>query len=402
MAAMKLTARSIRSAEPGRHNDGRCLYLHVDENLNRRWVLRAQHHGRTTEFGLGPVDLVPLARAREIATAMRLAIREGRDPIDARPGGRRTGKASEAPMTFAQAAEHVWKTQVLPKARNDKAAQQWLTTIQTYANPVIGRTPVAEVDSGNIIAVLEPIWISKEETARRVRQRMSTVFRWAIVAGKRTAADPTTSVESGLARQKGKAAIRHHRAIAWQDMPAVYSQIAAAKGTGARALAFGILCASRSGEVRGATWDEIDLKSRVWCIPGDRMKMNRDHRVPLSQPAMDILQDQLGLDDVLVFPASRRGRTISDMTLSAVLKRLGIGATPHGFRTSFRTWCAEATDTPREVAELALAHVTGSAVERAYARTDHFERRIPLMAKWAEFLTTGATPEKVIDLAAVR
>ncbi|MEM7212083.1 MAG: site-specific integrase [Pseudomonadota bacterium] len=305
-------------------------------------------------------------------------------------------------MTFAQAAKHVWKTQVLPKARNEKAAHQWLTTIETYANPEIGRTPVAEVDSGSIIAVLEPIWLSKEETARRVRQRMSTVFRWAIVAGKRTAADPTTNVESGLARQKGKAAVRHHRAIAWQDTPSVYSQIAAAKGTGARALAFGILCASRSGEVRGATWDEIDLEARIWCIPSDRMKMNRDHRVPLSQPAMDLLRGQMGLDDVLVFPASRRGRTVSDMTLSAVLKRLGIGATPHGFRTSFRTWCAEATDTPREVAELALAHVTGSAVERAYARTDHYERRIPLMMKWAEFLTTSATQEKVIDLAAAR
>lgn len=399
---MKLTARSVKSAPPGRHNDGRCLYLHVDEKLNRRWVLRTQYHGRTTEFGLGPIDLVPLARAREIATAMRLAIREGRDPLDARPGSRRRGKAAEAPMTFAQAAEHVWNTQVLPKARNEKAAQQWITTIQTYANPMIGKVPVADVDSGDIIGVLEPIWISKEETARRVRQRMSTVFRWAIVAGKRTDADPTTNVEAGLAKQKGKAAVRHHRAVQWQDTPAVYSQIAAAKGTGAMALSFAILCASRSGEVRGATWDEVDLEARIWLIPKERMKMNRDHRVPLSQPAIDILRAQMGLDDTLVFPASRRGRTISDMTLSAVLKRLGIEATPHGFRTSFRTWCAEATNTPREVAELALAHVTGSAVERAYARTDHFERRIPLMAKWAEFLTTGANNEKVIDLATAR
>ena len=380
----RLTAVAVPKKPPGRHADGGGLYLVVDDSGARRWVLRTLVHGRRRDIGLGGADLVSLAEARALAHELRAVARAGGDPITHRDRDKR------APLIFADAARTVHAEQIVPASKNEKAAAQWLRTIETYAFPKIGRQPVDALAQSDVLRVLQPIWLEKPETARRLRQRLRLVFDWTIAAGHREAANPCAGIEAALPRQKARA--RHFAALPWADLPALWPRLAAASGMGAAALRFTILTAARSGEVRGATWAEIDEEAAVWTVPAERMKAGREHRVPLAPAALAEIRALRPLargDDDLVFPSAKPGRPLSDMTIAAVLKRLEVPVTVHGFRSTFRDWAEEATDTPHAVKEAALAHAVRDRVEAAYRRTDLFDRRRVLMDQWAAFVTGG-------------
>lgn len=374
----QLSAAKVRQIKtPGRYADGAGLYLNVLESGARSWVWRGTINGERVERGLGSAFIVPLAEARETALEWTRLARKGVDPKKERDAARR------AALTFEDAARRVWSEQVDGVAKNAKHAAQWITTLETYAFPQIGSRAVSEIEQADVLAVLSPIWLEKPETARRVRQRLRTVFDWGRAAGHCEGVNPVVGVEKGLPKQRDKA--RHFQALPWRDLPALMARIAGVEGMGALALRFAILTAARSGEVRGATWAEIDTDAASWTIPAGRMKAGDEHRVPLSAPALALLKPLRGISDDLVFPGAKRGKPLSDMTLAAVLKRLDVPVTVHGFRSTFRDWTEEATAYPHEVKEAALAHKVKNAVEAAYRRTDLFEKRRALMNEWAEF-----------------
>lgn len=346
----RLTALMVRRAKPGWHADGGGLYLVVDESGAKRWMLRTVVKGRRRDIGLGGAGDVSLAEAREAAARLRKIARAGGDPIAERDRDKRRS------LTFAEAAKLVHEEHVAKTARNGKHVQQWLRTLEQHAFPVIGKRPVHDIEQADVLRVLSPIWTEVPETARRVRQRMRTVFDWARAAGHRDAANPVEAVEKGLARQREKQ--QHFEALPWADLPGLWTRLERVNGMGALALRFAILTAARSGEVRKATWSEIDLDARTWTRPPEHMKHGQEHRVPLSEGAIAILRQVRPLrarTDSLVFPSRKNQALLSDMTLSAVLKRLGVGATVHGFRSTFRDWTEEATEFPHEVKESARA-----------------------------------------------
>lgn len=359
-----LTAQAVKAATaPGKYFDGHGLYLRVDANGSRFWVQRITIRGKRCELGLGAPSLVSLAEARAKALENRKLARLGGDPLQAK-------REAQAVLTFEEAARKVHALHK-PTWKNEKHAAQFLATLETYAFPKLGRLKVQDVTTGDVLAVLMPIWTTIPETARRVRQRIGTVLKWAIAQGWRQD-NPAENISKALPRVS--TAQQHRKALPYAE---VAGCIEAVRGSGAGlstklALEFLVLTAGRSGEVRDARWSEIDLSAQVWEIPAERMKMKRPHRVPLSPRAVEVLMQAKALDDGsgLVFPGTRTGRALSDMTLSKLVKELGFAADVHGFRTSFRTWAQERTSYPREVAEAALAHLTGDAVERAYARSD--------------------------------
>lgn len=358
--------------------DGGGLYLNVASGGTKSWIWRGVVRGRRRELGLGPVRDLTLAEAREKAREFRKAARDGRDPKAERDEARRRR------LTFQEAAERHWREAVQP-AKTPKMAALWKSTLDAYAVPKLGGRSVADVAPEDVLAVLQPLWLTKPETARRVLSRLRAVFDWATVAGLRIDANPTAGIRAALPRQNDRAS--HHAALPYADLPALWKRLTAADGMGALALRFCILTAARSGEVRGAVWSEIDLHGATWAIPAERMKMKAAHRVPLSTPALAILRHVQPLGGSLVFPSAKPGRPLSDMTLAAVLKRLEVPATVHGFRSTFRDWAEERTDYAHEVKEAALAHKVSNAVERAYRRTDLFDRRRALMDEWAAFCT---------------
>lgn len=389
----RLTAPAVRKLGAGMHADGGGLYLVVDDTGARRWALRTTVHGRRREIGLGPVSLLSLGEAREQARALRKVARAGGDPIAERDKDKRTS------LTFADAARKVHAEQIVPNATNGKHVAQWITTLETYALPIIGSRPVHAVEQADVLRVLSPIWTEKPETARRIRQRLRTVLDWARTAGHRDGINPVEGVEKGLARQKDRTA--HHAALSWRDLPALMPRIEESQGMGSLALQFTILTAARSGEVRLAIWAEIDLEARVWTIAPERMKAGREHRVPLSKSALAILEKLRPLavnDQSLLFPSKRAAKPLSDMTLAAVLKRLGESVTVHGMRSTFRDWAEENTSYPHEVKEAALAHAVKNKVEAAYRRTDLFDKRIAMMDAWASYATGAGA--KVVRLGA--
>jgi integrase len=350
-------------------------------------------NGKRREIGLGSAREVSLAEARELADELRKVARSGRDPIAYRDRDKRRSP------TFAEAAERVHREQIVPTSKNGKHVAQWLATLEAYAYPMIGAKALHEITGADVLAVLGPVWVTKPETARRVRQRLRTVFDWALAAG-HVERNPVQGVEAGLARQKDRT--QHFAALPWRDLPGLWPRLVAAEGMGALALRFAILTAARSGEVRGMTWSEVDLEAGLWTVPAERMKAGRAHRVPLPAEALAILEAVRPLAEgpgSLVFPAARRGKALSDMTLAAVLKRLGVAATVHGFRSSFRDW-AEESGVPRNVAEQALAHGVKDATEAAYNRADLLEQRVPVMARWASFVASAKAPANVVPLAA--
>lgn len=375
----KLTKKAVDALkEPGRYGDGNGLYLLVGPTGSKSWVLRIVVRGRRRDIGLGGVRDVSLAEARNSAAEARKMVRDGRDPVADR-------KRAESILTFEEAAKRVHET-IKPNWREGVRVRQWIASLENDVFPKIGARPVSEITSADVLSVLTPIWFEKPETARRVRQRLRQVMRWAKGAGFFEGENPVDAADGSLPRHASQQA-RHHAALPYADLPPFMDELGERTGIASRALAFAILTAARSGEVRGATWAEFDLERAVWTVPAERMKMKRDHRVPLTPAAVDIVEGMSGLDDHLVFPGQKRGKPMSDMTLAAVLKRLRANVTVHGFRSTFRDWAAECTNASREVAELCLAHSVGDAVERAYRRSDFFEKRRELMEGWAAFAT---------------
>lgn len=383
---------------PGLHFVGHVagLALHVTATGARSWVLRAVIGGKRRDMGLGSYPEVPLASAKVAALNKRDMIREGVDPIEARRAAQAALKAEQAStINFKEAAEKYvaahekgWK--------NAKHAAQWTTTLETYAYPVIGGLRVRDVTLAHIMKIIEPMWNEKAETASRLRGRIESVLDWAKARGFRTGDNPAAwrgNLDTLLPARNKVAKVKHHAALDWQDCHAFLTALRAHEGVGARALEFVILTACRSGEARGARWSEIDMKAAVWRVPAERMKAGKEHRVPLSAAALKILEaaKREAVGD-LVFP-NGKGKVLSDMTLTMLLRRMKVKSTVHGFRSTFRDWAGETTAFPREVIEHALAHQLKDKAEAAYARGDLFIKRIALMKAWAEFLMKPAVQE---------
>lgn len=385
MAVGRLTA-------PGLHFVGGVagLALQVLPTGGRTWILRATVGGRRRDMGLGGYPDVTLAGAREAARKARELIREGTDPIDRAKAAKKALLAASAKgVTFREAAEAFIASREVVW-RNAKHKAQWTSTLTTYAYPVLGSLCVADIDEPHISKVLDPIWSTKNETARRLRGRMEKVLDWATTRKYRQGPNPARwkgHLETLLPAPSEVSKPVHHPAMAIQEMAAFMADLRAAEGMGARALTFAILTAARSGEARGATWSEVDQERGMWTIPASRMKAGREHRVPLSRAALALLEALPRVaGSELVFPAPRGGQ-LSDMTLSGVMRRMKLQAVPHGFRSTFRDWAAEYTSHPRELVEVALAHSRGK-VEGAYWRSDVMERRRKLMEHWAVFCAT--------------
>ena len=375
-----LSAAFVRSAPPGRHADGNGLYLFVQPTGTRSWVQRLVIRGRRRELGLGAATLVPLAKAREEALANRMLARSGGDPLADK-------RRVQGVPTFAEAAQRVLE-QKRDGWRGKWHAQNWMSSMERYAFPRIGNRPVSEVNTADVLEILTPIWHSKAETARAVRQRIRSVLEWAIALDMRND-NPCDRVLPVLGPQND--IVTHRQALPHRDVATAIEAVRAGSAQPAVKLAFEflVLTATRSGEVRGAQWAEIDTTDHVWTLSAQRMKAKREHRVPLCGRALEILDAarKLGDGNPHVFPM-RSGRPISPSTLVKTLQNLRVPAVPHGFRSSFRDWAAEKTDHPREVIEAALAHVVQNKVEAAYARSDLFERRRLLMDDWSEYLRT--------------
>jgi len=369
----------------GRYADGNGLHLVVDDRGAKRWVLRTLVHGKRRDMGLGSLSIVSLAEARKRAAAYRLVARDGGDPIAERR------QANRPVLTFKEAAEAVhashskgWK--------NPKHRDQWINTLRDYAFETIGAKRVNSITTSDVLRVLTPIWLEKPETARRVRQRMRTVLDWAKAAGHRDGDNPVEGVGDGLPKQKNRA--EHHAALPYAELYPFLTALheSAAYDTTKLALEFLILTATRTGEVIGAQWSEIDTKAKTWTIPAERMKTQREHRVPLSDRCMAILKQARKLSGkTYVFPGADNDTPLSNMAFLMALRRMGHDVTAHGFRSAFRDWAAERTTFPREVCEAALAHSNPDKVEAAYLRSDLFEQRRALMDKWARH---AATPVK--------
>ena len=385
----RLSATFVRTVtEPGRYGDGRGAFglsLLVKPTsagrVSRTWAQRLRLDGRPFNIGLGGYPLVALAEARETALNNARAVRAGVDLLTEK---RRTS----AMPTFQEAAERVVELHA-PTWRNGKTAAIWRARLAEYAYPVIGNVKVDALTTADILRVVTPIWAEKRETARKVRQYISAVMAWSIGQGFRVDNPAGSDVISG-ALPKAGAKTTHRRALPFVDVPAALAKVRESNAgpTTKQAVEFLTLTACRSAEVRGATWDEIDQDAAMWTIPAARMKGARAHRVPLSDAALAVLERAKGYADGsnLLFP-SPTGRVLSDNVLSKLFRELGVEGTPHGMRSSFRDWAAECSGVPREIAELALAHVEGSASELAYRRTDFFERRRQLMEDWGEACT---------------
>jgi len=406
--AEEISAISIKNAaeyqRTGLHAVGGVagLYLQVLPTGARTWILRAMVGGKRRDMGLGGYPDVTLADARERARRAREKIAEGIDPIEHAKAARSALRAAQAKAVTFQECTHGYLDAHESEWRNPKHAAQWRATLETYAYPVIGSLLVRDVEKEHVLAILRPIWHTKNETAARVRGRIEKVLSYAIQAGYRPEGLNPARWKDNLdllLGARGKITQRtHHAALPVDDVGAFMKRLREADGTAAKALEFAILTAARSGEVRGAIWREIDLDGATWTIPAARMKAGREHRVPLSPAAVKLLKSLPGgHKGDLLFPAPRGGK-LSDMTLTAVLRRMEVPAVPHGFRSTFRDWASERTNYPNEVCEMALAHAIGDKVEAAYRRGDLFEKRRHMMNDWAAFCAKVQTPAKVIDI----
>ena len=399
-----------RLSAPGMHAVGGVagLLLQISPNgQSKHWVYRATISGKRRHLGLGGFPTVTLGMARELAREAYLSIRKGVDPIEERKAAQSALVAAQKRgLTFADAMEKFLSVK-LAEFDNDKHRKQWRATLDKYAAPAIGKMLVADVTVQDVRRVLEPIWLTKTETAKRLRGRIEAVMSWATVAGHREGDNPARwkgNLSEILPKPSKVSQVAHQPALALDDAAAWFADLQSRDGMGARALEFLAMTASRSGEIRGATWAEIDLENGIWTIPAARMKMKREHRVPLSSEALALLKDLPRFEgSPYVFPASTGGQ-ISDMTISAVMRRqaftdarTGRTAVPHGLRSTFRDWAAERTEYPRDMAEIALAHQVGGEVERAYRRGDQMEKRRAMMATWGRFLR-GEQGQKVIPL----
>ncbi len=380
---------------PGMHFVGHVsgLALRVSGTGTRSWILRIMVGGKRRDMGLGAYPEVSLAAAKAAASVTREQVRGGLDPLAARRAAQANLRAEQASfLSFEEAAkqymaahEKGWK--------NQKHAAQWRTTLETYAYPVVGKLHVRDIALSHVLKVLEPIWDKKTETASRLRGRIEVVLDWAKARGLRSGDNPARwkgNLDTLLPAPGKVAKVEHHKACDWQDISAFIEQLRATSSMGARALEFLILTSTRSGEVRGARWSEIDLERGVWTIPANRMKAGKEHRVPLSVPALKLLNSLPRSEGNTLLFTSSRDTAFSDMALTMILRRMGKEFTVHGFRSTFRDWAGETTAFPREVIEHALAHQLKDKAEAAYARGDLFTKRAGLMKAWAEFLEKPA------------
>ena len=393
----KLTPLKVQKAGPGKFGDGNGLILVVSPKRTKKWILRIQVHGTRRDIGLGSARDVSLADAREAAAEMRDTIRRGEDPISTRR------KRQHTP-TFREAAKMVFEEN-RPAWKNKKHAQQWRQTLDVHVHPTFGDVSVDQISGPMIRDVLAPIWLTVPTTARRIRQRIGAVLDFAYAKGWRETEAPTRSVVRGLPKQPKRH--RHHPALPWNMVPGFIEAMhaeARSSETPRLCMEYLILTAARSDEVRSATWSEINIGRTTWTIPASRMKTDRAHRVPLSARAIEILQimqHRSNDPNELVFEGRIPGQPLAPFTLGRLASLAEAPATPHGFRSSFRDWCAEATSTPREVAEACLAHVVRNAVEAAYARTDHLERRRAVMDAWASFCTGRDEGANVVSVSGI-
>ncbi len=399
-----LTPLAVKNAKPGRHADGGGLHLLVKESGARSWVYRFMLKGKARDIGLGAAsgpETISLATARDKAAALRLQVKAGVDPL-----AERQREASEA-LASAQAAQIAGITfKAVAEAyvaaneaswRNDKHRQQWRNTLASYVYPVMGELPVADIGTAHVLKILEPIWQGKPETASRIRGRIETVLDAAKARGYRDGENPARwrghiaqilPVRSRLTRG-------HHKALPYDAIPAFIGALRAREAMAALALEFVILTATRTGEVLGATWAEVDLDKAIWTVPATRMKAGKEHRIPLSPRAVEILEVVKPLGKDSLFPADKGGK-LSTMAMAMLLRRMKLDCTVHGFRSGFRDWAAECTGYAHEVCEMALAHVIGNKSEAAYRRGDLFDKRRRLMADWATYCASdGAAGAKV-------
>ena len=394
MKIHRLSAREVAAAAVGKFCDGAGLWLVVRKNGSKAWGFRYCRDGRAREMGLGPLEKVSLALARKRAQAARELLAAGRDPIEARRAHKRAPTFKEAAEQYIERHEAGWK--------NPKHRAQWKSTLERYAYPVLGNVPVDQIEQSETLLVLDPIWGSKTETASRVRGRIEAVLDAEIALGHRTGPNPARwrgHLSKLMTKPSKLRKVKHHAAMPWEEVPGFMAELKEQRGIAAQALRFALLTACRSGEVRLATWDEIDLDTGTWTVPSERMKTGREHRVTLSPPALELLRDLPRFDGSrYVFPSPRTGRPLSDAALGKVLRDMGSSVTAHGFRSSFRDWAAESTAFPNHVCEQALAHSIGDKVEAAYRRGDLFEKRRQLMDAWSVFCTTPTAAGVVVPI----
>lgn len=392
MATNKLSALQVtKQAKPGRYGDGGGLWLQVSTFGTKAWIFRYTVAGKQRHMGLGPIGDVTLAEAREAARDARRMLREGIDPIEARTARLTEARAARAKgiafkdcaARFIAAHEAGW--------RNEKHAAQWSASLTSYAYPVFGDLPVDAIDTGLVLKAIEPIWTTRAETAARVRGRIESILDWARVRGYRDGENPARwrgHLDKLLPARSKVAKVKHHPAMAINALPAFVAALRGKSVVSAMALEFTTLTASRTGEVIAATWAEFDLDAKVWTVPAERMKAGREHRVPLSPRALEILKATPRENkNPHVFIGGKKGAGLSSMAMLEMLRGMtpDAGLTVHGFRSTFRDWAAERTETQSEVVEAALAHVVGDKVEAAYRRGDLFDRRRTLMEAWATF-----------------
>jgi integrase len=393
--AVGLTDRKVRThTGPGLLADGGGLYLQVAKGGAKTWIFRFQMKRRRRDMGLGSVDKVSLATARRKAREAHDLVADGFDPIEQKKSVIAAAAVEQAKgVTFRQAAV-AYIEHMRPGWRNAKHAAQWSSTLETYVYPTFGHLPVGTIDTTLVCKVLDPIWRTKTETASRVRGRIESILNHAKVRGQRDGENPARwhgHLELTYPAKGEIAQVKHHSSLPYVDMPTFWPKLQVQDGMGARALEFAILTAARTGEVLGAQWSEIDLDVRAWRVPADRMKARKEHTVPLSDPAIALLRKLAAVRaGELVFPGQGVDLPLSNMAMHMTLRRMKVGATPHGFRSTFRTWVAEQTNFSREVAEAALAHTQDDKVVAAYQRGDFAKKRAAMMAAWANYLSTGA------------
>lgn len=399
-----LTALAVKNAKAGRHADGGGLHLLVKDSGARSWVFRFMLNSKSRDIGLGPAagaDAITLSAARDAASALRLKVKAGVDPLDEREReaaqARAAAQAAEvAGITFKQVAD----TYIAANEdgwRNDKHRQQWKSTLATYVYPTIGDLPVADVATEHVLQILEPIWKEKAETASRVRGRMETILDAAKARGYREGENPARwrGHIAQILPARSRLTRGHHKALPYEAVPSFVGKLHMREAVAALALEFTILTAARTGEVIGASWEEVDLDKAIWTIPAERMKAGKEHRVPLSDRAVEILKATQDLRKDWLFPAVRGGK-LSGMAMTMLMRRMNVVATVHGFRSAFRDWAAECTGYVHEVAEMALAHTIENKVERAYRRGDLFDKRRRLMDDWTAYCLHPRNTDAII------
>ncbi len=398
LTAIKIAALNAKGFYP----DGGGLYLRVTASGAKNWIFRFKDNGRIRDMGLGAVASVSLARARQLAVDARQQRASGQDPIRARQDARAVSKRCEAQGTpFRDCAEQLIASHEA-SWRNAKHRAQWRSTLKAYVYPVIGDVPVSAVDTTLVMKVLEPIWAAKPETANRIRGRVEAVLDWAKARGMREGQNPASwrgHLDHLLPARSKLKRVRHHPALPYIEVSSFMAALRAQNGISARALEFVILTAAGTGEALCARWEEIDLRQRMWTIPAERMKGGKEHRVPLSARAVSIVKEMMEIkQSEFVFAGAREARPLSDMALLMTVRDLRPGVTVHGFRSTFKDWCAECTAAPNFVSEAALAHAVADKVEAAYRRADLFEKRRKLMEAWAIYCAREQHGPKVVPL----